>query len=407
VIIAQTNFQIRTPRLYNGTARDGDILTLTNRTGNAGDIDYFTPVYNSMPALTLVANPTAGTANAIPIGLVPPLGMVGTNLTVGSQGAVTTTTDYTVAAGVTCVLADATSGNITITLPPASREQEVTIIKKDNVANIVTVISDGTSGDSFATGIGPIRLFLRQEFVKVRGIGSNLNSIVGSVSSDLGTIGDMRNYSMAFRTEFADTTVASFWGQNGLSTASYTADPSHMFISTLTTGAATNGMGYIALRNLSVQLNTANPMVLTFDFMIPNGGLPTVTEYYIIECGIGVTVSPTGTDLSDTDCVLFRYASQENGGKFRLRVCANGAGNSVYVNDSAITPAVDTWYRVTLLMSSSRVWMLVNDTLVGPATTGIPTAGTMTVMFRMEKGIGTTPKLINLDYFKSARTAIR
>ena len=149
-------------------------------------------------------------------------------------------------------------------------------------------------------------------------------------------------------------------------------------------------------------------MMLTYDFMIPSStGLPSVTKYYIIECRLGVTVSPTGTDLSDSDAVLFRYAKEENGGKFRLRVCAGGAGNSVYVNDSAITPAVDTWYRVTLLMSSSRVWMLVNDTVIGPATTGIPTAGTMTVMCRMEKGIGTTAKLINLDYFQSARTALR
>src|SRR6185436_4902781 len=361
-----------------------------------------------MPARTLLGNPTGSTANAIPIGLVPPLGMVGTNLTVGTQGAVTTTSNYTVPAGVTFVIADATSGNITITLPPASWEQEVTIIKKDNVANMVFVDSDHTSGDNFATGISKVALLLRQEFIKTRGIGGNLNVIVGSLSSDLGTIGDMRNFSMPFRSEFADTTVAAFWAQTGLSTASYVGDPNHMFISTLTTGAATNGMGYVSLRNASVQLNTGNPMVLTYDFMIPSStGLPSVTEYYIIECGLGVTVSPTGTDLSDSDAVLFRYAKEENGGKFRLRVCAGGAGNSVYVNDSAITPAVDTWYRVTLLMSSSRVWMLVNDTVIGPATTGIPTAGTMTVMCRMEKGIGTTAKLINLDYFQSARTALR
>lgn len=364
----------------------------------------------TMAANTLLGNPTGSTATPTAITLGANLSFSGGALQ-SSSGATTSTTifnDYLVtnANGVSVIICDATTNNITVTLPQDSEERSIMVLKKDNTANIVFVVNGG--GDAYQNGLGvsPIKLMLRGEYVRTRGIGSNLNMVLDSNSIDLGTLNDMRNYTMLFKSEFADNTVASFWGQNGMSTASYTTDPSHGYISTFTTSTLNNGMGYFGLRNASVQLNVNNPIVLTFDFLL--GTLPTAgVEDFVVELGLVTALASTGTDLSDTDCVVFRYNVNENSGKFRVRVCANGAGNSLYTNESTITPAANTWYRVTMVMSSQIVYVIVNDVVIGPITTGIPTAATMTIGGKIQKIAGTTARLLSMDYFKSARTAIR
>jgi hypothetical protein len=348
-----------------GTAQVGDVLTINGITGGVANTDFQKP------------------------------GGYVTNVTA----------DFTVPGGVSTVIVDATSGPVTITLPQDSEERTVTVFKKDNNANHINVVNGG--GDAFSTGLGvtPVRLFLRGEYVTTKGIGGNLNIILQSQSIDLGTLDDMRNYTMLFRSEFADNTVASFWGQNGMSTASYSADPSHAYVSTITTGAATNGMGYFGLRNASAQLTGSSPIVLTYNFMLPT--LPTVADYYVVEVGLLSALAATGVDLNDADAVVFRYASEENAGKFRFRVCAGGIGNSLYTEDVGPAPAANTWYRVTIFASTTRAWLFINDVTVGPVTTGLPTAATMTIGGRIQKGIGTTARLMNLDYFKSGRPAAR
>jgi hypothetical protein len=51
-------FNLRTPRFYNGLAKDGDVLMMTNRAGGLGDADYFPPsnLYNNNG--TLIGNRT-------------------------------------------------------------------------------------------------------------------------------------------------------------------------------------------------------------------------------------------------------------------------------------------------------------------------------------------------------------
>lgn len=387
------------------TSVDGPQVTIGVGT-NALHLANLTPI----AANRLLGNAGGVTANVQEISVAAPLAFSGGQLTVsglGESGAVTIFDDYVVtnASGVSVIICDTTTNSITVTLPQDSEQRTITIFKKDSVANYVSIVNSG--GDAYATGLGvtPIRLFLRGEYVRIRGIGSNLNMVLESQSIDLGTLNDMRNYTMNFRHEFGDNTVAAFWGQNGLSTASYTTDPSHGYVNTMTTGAATNGMGYIGLRNASAQLTATSPIVLTYDWMVTV--LPTVTEYYVLEFGLGSALAATGVDLNDPDAVLFRYASMENGGKFRFRVCAGGIGNSIYLEDTTITPAIGVWYRVTILASTQRAWMFVNDAVIGPQTTGLPTAATMTIIGRIQKGVGTTPRLCTLDYFKSARPAIR
>ena len=215
----------------------------------------------------------------------------------------------------------------------------------------------------------------------------------------------MRNYSMVFRNEFADNTTAAFWGNTGASTAAYSASPDHMLVTTYTTGAATNGWGYFSLRSGSVVLDDANPMVLTYDWMVTT--MPTSGEYYILEMGLGTAAAATGIDLSDTDCAMFRWALDENSGRGRFRACAGGAGNSVFTDETTITFTSNVWYRITLLLGRTRAYMLVNDVIVGPITSGLPTTTPMFVVGRISKGTGTTPRLVTMDYFKSARVATR
>ena len=59
---------------------------------------------------------------------------------------VTKTSDYTASSG-DCVLVDASSGNITITLPEPSKATQVNIKKIDSSMNVVTVIPNGGSID--------------------------------------------------------------------------------------------------------------------------------------------------------------------------------------------------------------------------------------------------------------------
>jgi len=59
---------------------------------------------------------------------------------------VTKTSDY-VASGGDCVLVDASSGNITITLPEPSKATQVNIKKIDPTTNVVTVMPNGGNID--------------------------------------------------------------------------------------------------------------------------------------------------------------------------------------------------------------------------------------------------------------------
>ena len=59
---------------------------------------------------------------------------------------VTKTVDY-IASGGDCVLVDASSGNITITLPEPSKATQVNIKKIDSSTNVVTVVPNGGSID--------------------------------------------------------------------------------------------------------------------------------------------------------------------------------------------------------------------------------------------------------------------
>jgi len=65
---------------------------------------------------------------------------------VGKYNILTKTSDYT-ASGGDCVLVDASSGNVTITLPEPSKATQVNVKKIDSSTNIVTVVPNGGSID--------------------------------------------------------------------------------------------------------------------------------------------------------------------------------------------------------------------------------------------------------------------
>jgi len=59
-------------------------------------------------------------------------------------------TDYSASDG-DCVLADASSGNITITLPEPPKATEIHVKKIDSSTNVVTVVPNGGSIDGEAS----------------------------------------------------------------------------------------------------------------------------------------------------------------------------------------------------------------------------------------------------------------
>ena len=67
-------------------------------------------------------------------------------MTRAQYNVVAKTTDYT-ASGGDCVLVDASSGDVTITLPEPSKATQVNIKKIDSSTNVVTVMPNGGSID--------------------------------------------------------------------------------------------------------------------------------------------------------------------------------------------------------------------------------------------------------------------
>jgi len=64
----------------------------------------------------------------------------------GGWNVISKNTNYTASDG-DCVLVDASSGNITITLPEPSKDIQVNVKKIDSSANVVTVVPNGGSID--------------------------------------------------------------------------------------------------------------------------------------------------------------------------------------------------------------------------------------------------------------------
>ena len=71
-------------------------------------------------------------------------------MTRAQYNVVTKTSDYT-ASGGDCVLVDASSGDVTITLPEPSKATQVNIKKIDQSTNIVTVVPNGGNIDGKAS----------------------------------------------------------------------------------------------------------------------------------------------------------------------------------------------------------------------------------------------------------------
>jgi len=69
---------------------------------------------------------------------------------VGKYNILTKTSDYA-ASGGDCVLVDASSGDVTITLPEPSKAKQVNVKKIDSSTNVVTVVPNGGSIDGEAS----------------------------------------------------------------------------------------------------------------------------------------------------------------------------------------------------------------------------------------------------------------
>jgi hypothetical protein len=155
----------------------------------------------------------------------------------------------------------------------------------------------------------------------------------------------------------------------------------------LTTGTLATGEGRISttINNLYIENSV---IILETSVSLPV--LCTAAQEYEVNIGIG----ERSKDIQQG--IHFYYDSVFTGTNWIL-YCKNGFGVTTQV-DSGITVVADTWYRLSLVITTTRALFYINGVLRGTLTTNFPLTVAMLPMIEIGKWVGTTARIMYVDY---------
>jgi hypothetical protein len=156
----------------------------------------------------------------------------------------------------------------------------------------------------------------------------------------------------------------------------------------LTTGTSASGEGRISTPNLNnLYLNSALVIMETC-VLIPTLG--SSAQEYEVNFGLGTSAK----DL--TRGVFFYYNTQFTGSNW-IAWTKNNDPNYTSVN-TGINVIANTWYRLSLAIFTNRAIFFINGSVVATITVNIPINDPMMTLISIEKWVGTTARILNVDY---------
>lgn len=145
----------------------------------------------------------------------------------------------------------------------------------------------------------------------------------------------------------------------------------------------------------------SNPVVFTTIVKILT--LSTVGETFLVQCGLF-----DNTAATPTDGLYFEYTHSVFGGNWQANIYNNGG--SIGSNDTAITVAAGTWYKLEVVVNAaaSQTLFKINGVTkyTHTGTTPNGTARAMGFYTQIRKTAGTTARNLDIDYigYKSVVT---
>jgi len=137
----------------------------------------------------------------------------------------------------------------------------------------------------------------------------------------------------------------------------------------------------------------SNPVVFTTIVNILT--LSTVGETFLVQCGLFDSTSGT-----PTDGLYFEYTHSVFGGNWQANIYNNGG--SIGSNDTAITVAAGTWYKLEVVVNAAASQTLFKiDGVTKYTHTGTTPNGTARAMgfySQIRKTAGTTARNLDIDY---------
>jgi hypothetical protein len=125
--------------------------------------------------------------------------------------------------------------------------------------------------------------------------------------------------------------------------------------------------------------------------------LSTAGERFRVRCGFGNRTD----DQAHTDGAYFNYRDDESSGQWVATTIANSTSTGT-VTASGVTVAADTDYILEIIGTTAELRYYINGTLVATHTSNIPsgTSRTFGIFNQMIKTVGTTARLVYLDWVK-------
>jgi len=155
----------------------------------------------------------------------------------------------------------------------------------------------------------------------------------------------------------------------------------------LTTGTSASGEGRISteLNNLYIENSV---IILETSLYLPI--LCTAAQEYEVNIGIGERAK----DIQQG--IHFYYDEVFTGANWTL-FCKNGFGVTTQV-DSGVQVIANTWYRLSLVITTTKALFYIDGILRGTLTTNFPLTVAMLPMIEIGKWIGTTARTMIVDY---------
>ena len=170
----------------------------------------------------------------------------------------------------------------------------------------------------------------------------------------------------------------------------FASQPTAFGIAQMQTNAGATAHTCFRLSNTNLIINKATASCYVARVFIDS--LSTVVETFNLKCGFndGANASSVGSNSA-----MIRYTNGVNGGRWQ---CANRASNVETTADSGITVAINTWYILKILMTTTAVEYYIDGVLVQTIATNIPTTGVGQIT-GIQKTVGTTNRNFRIDYY--------
>lgn len=281
-------------------------------------------------------------------------------------------------------LEGATSGAIDITPPASTANYKLTLPAAQASTSGLALVNDGsgnlswadaTAGSSFSTSSQDN--FEDFVFDDYAGNGSNDNQF-------------------AFTQAIAGSGSSS--EVDGGAGLLYAGGNDYAGIHVLNTGTTATGRAAIGSFNHYNKIKVGGKQVI-YEGRVRVENLSTSAQTFTVYFGLMdlTLAASTVTAGAPANGIYFTYTHGSNSGNWQAFSRSSSTSSTV---NSSVAVVANTWYKLRAVVNDNgtNVDFYVDGTLIGSATTNIPTSAAMKFVYKLEKTVGTTARTSSLDY---------